>query len=145
MTYEIELFGKPIAKKNDKIPFRNKAGKMRFRYGGQAELDSLMVQVPGELRDLKLMHPRIEFFFTVAKRKFDRDNAQTTLLDILVKMGTLAGDSVATCNGSMVIHPAVISDHWFTRILLTEAEDRHAIGEDSPVAKKKGKRGTSSH
>lgn len=122
MTYEIELLEKPLAKKNDKIPFKNKAGKVRMRYGNQDALDRLAMQVPGWARDLKLEHPTIEFRFTVAHRKFDRDNAVTTLLDLLVKMGTLAQDSVAHCNGTIIIHPAIISDHWLTTITLTEAE-----------------------
>lgn len=122
MIHVIELEGKPVAKKNDKIPFKNKAGKMRFRYGSQDQLDRLAIQIPGWARDLKLEHPAIEFEFTVAHRKFDRDNAVTTLLDLLVKMGVLAQDSVAHCNGLMTIHPAVISDHWLTVVKLTEAE-----------------------
>ena len=121
MTYELHFLGRVAAKKNNKIPLRNKEGKMRFRYGDQEGLDRLAVQVPGWARDMQLVHPDLEFQFTVQRRDFDRDNAVTTLLDLLVKMGCLKNDSVAQCNGKITILPAVISDHWATVVRLIEA------------------------
>lgn len=119
--YVICLIGKVIAKKNLKRTFRGKDGKMAVTYGaGQDALDRLSMQIPGEVRDLGLLHPDIEFFFTVPDGRIDTDNSITTLMDILVKMGVLQDDSVAKNNGTKTIHPARRGDVATTIIKLTD-------------------------
>jgi Holliday junction resolvase RusA-like endonuclease len=54
-------------------------------------------------------------------RRQDRDNIVTTLLDVLVKAGILAGDSIKRFNGQMTVHPAQIDREERVVIELQEA------------------------
>jgi len=112
----LEFFGKVEAKKNSKTPFVGKDGKMRVANSKKAQdsMNAIMLQVPGEYRDLNLESPDIWFMFTVADGRSDRDNMVSTLLDCLVKMKVLKNDSIARNNGRIIIEPAVISDHYKT-------------------------------
>lgn len=116
----IVLIGAVPSKKNEKTPFKNKAGKMRFYNPSQAAIDRLSMQVPATVRDLGLLHPDIEFTFTVPHGGMDTDNTVTTLMDILVTMGVLQNDSVARNNGRKTINPAVRGDVARTTIKLTD-------------------------
>lgn len=120
-VYTISLIGKVVAKKNLKRTFRARNGKMVATYGaGQQDLDRLAMQVPAEVRDLGLVHPDIEFFFTVPDGRIDTDNSVTTCMDILVKMGVLQNDSVARNNGRKIIHPAQRGPIAKTTIMLID-------------------------
>lgn len=114
--FDIEFFGKIEAKKNNLLPVVRKNGNAALVYSSKARasMDSLMLQVPGEFRDMRLISPDVEFFFTVADGRSDRDNMRTSLLDCLVKMGVLRNDSMAAFNGKETAWPAVISDHYRT-------------------------------
>jgi hypothetical protein len=113
---EMEFSGHVPSKKNSYTP---KRGGMFKSKDLQDAIDRLAMQVPGEFRDLKLVSPQIEYFFTYTKANWDRDNAAVTLGDILVQMGVLANDNIASCNGPIVIHPAVRGDYDSCRIVIT--------------------------
>ena len=132
MTYEIVLLGEVVASKNEKMAVMRKRksdtakGVAGSHYAGIAlkpaakeSMDRIAMQIPGELRDLKLRHPRIEFNFVVGRINVDRDNIVSTVLDLLVLYGVMENDSVASCNNMIVIHPAHLRpDEWETRIVL---------------------------
>lgn len=110
------ILGKIPAKKNTKKVIKTRSGKWTATYGSaQQEIDRIELQIPGEVRDLNLVHPEIEFTFSAPLQNWDRDNAVTTLLDVLVKYSVLKNDSVLQCNGKIVIHPCVRGD-WETVI-----------------------------
>ena len=87
------------------------------------------MQIPPDVRDLGLLHPTIEVTFGVpaeyftgkANRRFDTDNAWTSLQDIMVDMGILLDDGVATNNGLKITHPSVVDEGWKTHVVITEA------------------------
>ncbi len=113
----IELRGKTPAKKNNWHPRRG-GGVGITDPAIQTMIDRMAMQIPGHVRDLKLVSPEIHFHFFYEKANWDRDNAVTTLLDILVKYGTLQDDNVAQCNGPILIHPAERSDEDSVKIIL---------------------------
>jgi Holliday junction resolvase RusA-like endonuclease len=118
--YNMVLIGHIPAKKNLKTPVRNKEGKVRFYNPGQADIDRLALQVPAELRDLRLRHADFEFWFQVPDGRRDRDNSVTTLFDIFVQMGVIWNDSIARSNGKITIHPATLGDVAKTIIKITD-------------------------
>jgi hypothetical protein len=122
-VYTIRLIGHVPAKKNSTHSIII-GGKRRTIYSRDSyiELDRLAYQIPPEVRDLKLIHPEIEFWITVPQGRSDRDNTVTSCLDLLVLYGVLVNDSIASCNGKMTIHPAVRGDIHKTIIKLTESE-----------------------
>jgi hypothetical protein len=103
--------------------------------GLQTELDRLAVQIPAECRDLNLLHPDLDVTFWVLDRRSDRDNMLTTLLDLLKDYGVIRNDSIAQCNGTVILRPAIICDHYKTVIILTKGgshgANARAAGEDS--------------
>ena len=130
MRYEFTLLSKPIAKKNSLRPVQRKDGRLGIinDRAGKALLDRLAMQVPPEVRDLGLIDPAIEVTFGVPaeylagkrNRRFDRDNAFTSVVDILIDMGVMADDSVGGgCNGTITIHPAIVDESWRTTVVLT--------------------------
>jgi Holliday junction resolvase RusA-like endonuclease len=121
-VYEITLFGQVPGKKNRYSPTVNKkTGKAMFIKDSklQKELDDLLVQIPGELRNLRLESPDIEVELTVPNGRADRDNIFTSLLDVLVQARVLRNDSTAASNGRYTIYPATISDYYKTVIRIT--------------------------
>lgn len=120
MTYELDLRGLVPSKKNEKVPVTTKSGKRRMYYQAQPEIDRLSMQVPGELRDLGLVHPDIDIYMTKTDGRSDKDGALSTLLDIMVKMGILKNDSVAQCNGRITLHPVRRGGENRTMILLND-------------------------
>jgi len=130
MTYTIELWGEVNSKKNNLMPVRRGKGLgLAYNQKSRKSVDDLMVQVPGSVRNLNLEHPDLDFYFTVPNGRSDRDGMVVTVLDLLVKSSTLRNDAIASLNGRLTIHPAVISDHWKTVIVLTTKEGRES--EDS--------------
>lgn len=105
-VYMIYLSGLVPSKKNEKIPKRNKAGKIRMHYQAQPEIDRLADQIPPDMRDLGLLHPDIEIWFGVTHGKGDRDGKEATVLDLLKKYGVIQDDCIAKFNGKVTIHPA---------------------------------------
>jgi hypothetical protein len=113
----IELFGQIPSKKNRYTP--RKDGKGMFKNSNlQTELDRLAMQIPGWARDFNLVSPDIQFQFYVRNGRSDRDSAVTTILDLLVEYGVLKNDTIASCNGTMTTHPAILADEWRTVVTL---------------------------
>jgi len=113
----IELIGHIPSKKNNLRP-RKGGGIMNDNKDVKLMIDLLAKQLPGKVRDLRLVSPEIHFYFFYERANWDRDNAVTTLLDILVKYGTLKDDNLANCNGLISIHPAQRSEQDSVKIIL---------------------------
>lgn len=124
MTYELSFDGPVPSKKNAQLQGTAKSGK-KYRYyakGVQKAMSDLEMQVPGELRDLRLEHPKAELFLTAPVDTIDVDGVWTCLVDVLKKQGVITDDNLKHFNGGVYLAPAVISDHWLTVVKLTEAE-----------------------
>ncbi len=67
---------------------------------------------------MKLLHQDIEVEFSMPEGRSDRDNMLTTLLDVLCKMGVLANDTVAKCNGTIILRPAKYAKEYVTRVTI---------------------------
>jgi Holliday junction resolvase RusA-like endonuclease len=124
-VYTIEFDNVEIkSKKNLQVEGISKKTGKKYRYykkEAQASMDSLCLQIPGHMRDLKLEHPDIEIRMTVPNRRIDRDSVLVTILDVLKKMRVIREDNVAHCNGRVTIYPAQTADYWFTEVkLITE-------------------------
>lgn len=135
-VHTMELLGHIPAKKNAKVPIVTESGKRRMIYSkdAQVELDRLALQIPAEVRDLNLEHPAIDFYPTVTTGASDRDNSQTTCLDLLVSYGVIRNDSVAACNGRMTMHTAERGDVARMVIKLTETTEN--LWPDNPRRKR---------
>ncbi len=72
-------------------------------------IDSLIVQAQSQWCGRKpIIHPNLNFRFYVKDGRADRDNKLGCLFDVLQKAGVLKTDSIAQCNGRLVIEPAQI-------------------------------------
>jgi Holliday junction resolvase RusA-like endonuclease len=121
LSLTLNLKGHVPSKKNSYRP--KKGGKGFYKDDRlQAELDRLAMQIPGEFRDLNLISPAISFTFTYTKANWDRDNAVTALLDILVSMSVIKNDNLASCNGRIVIEPAVRGEDDGVVIVITPCQ-----------------------
>jgi hypothetical protein len=125
--------------------FAAKKNQWRPRAGGKGifldsttrqKLTSLELQVPGDVRDLKLEHPDMEWFFTYTHARIDRDNIKQTILDILVKYGVLAGDNFAHLNGLEITHPAVRGEYESIKVILLPRNPGDSPRYVKPVRKK---------
>lgn len=113
----LELRGHVPGKKNLYVP--NKDGKgFHIDREVKAAIDRLAMQIPGQYRDLKLEHPDIDFNFTYRTANWDKDNAATTLLDLLVEYGVLFNDNIAHCNGRVSTNPAVRGEYDSATIVI---------------------------
>lgn len=120
-SWTIELLGHVPAKKNTTVSVM--VGKKRrtiYAAKTYTELDRLAMQIPGEARDIHLLHPEIDFYMTTVDGRSDRDNAVTSCLDLLVLYGVLSNDTIASCNNRITIHPAKKGEVAKTVIVLTE-------------------------
>lgn len=115
--YEIELLGPVPSKKNSYTPRKDRPGVFK-NSKLRAELDRLQIQIPGYVRDLKLVSPDIEIEMQVPNGRRDRDGALTTILDLLVSTGVLKNDSAAQCNGLVTLLPVTFGPDWRTIIRL---------------------------
>jgi Holliday junction resolvase RusA-like endonuclease len=128
--FELRLWSKIPAKKNSYTPGtrRNAKGKLVGTFYKnrklQTELDRIAVQLPGEFRGLRLRHPDIQAFFYTPDGRSDRDNIFQTVLDLLVEYEVLDNDSISSCNGTIVLHPAVKSTDYLTVVLVTPVAER---------------------
>jgi Holliday junction resolvase RusA-like endonuclease len=134
MKYELTLFGELPSHKNEKVATLRKRKKdtkkgvagstymgIRTKSAVKDAMDRAGLQIPGDMRDLKLRHPKIEFYFKVARVNVDRDNIVSTVLDLLVRYGVLENDSISSCNHTITIYPAMLTvDEWETRIVLED-------------------------
>ncbi len=93
------------SKKNSLWPGKN--GKLHVDHKVKAMLDALALQVPSWARDLNLISPdvTVQQFYTNAKS--DRDNAWTSLLDVLVKYKVFKDDCIFHFNGTIITLPAI--------------------------------------
>ena len=126
------FYGKVPAKKNSLIPV---AGKQIINTKARAAIQRLEIQVPGWARDMKLLHPDIEFEFSMPEGRSDRDNMLTTLLDVLCNMGVLANDTVAKCNGTIILRPAKYAPEYITTVTIRPNKDN---GWKIPRKKRRG-------
>ena len=126
MIWTIELYGKPVAKKNAQVEITTKKGKKVRRYNKETRsaLDALAMQIPGWARDLRLEHPEVIFDFECPNGAWDRDNSVTSLVDILKTMGVIVNDNVAHFNGRVTINSARPSPEWKTTITLVPGPAR---------------------
>jgi Holliday junction resolvase RusA-like endonuclease len=115
MTYETTWYGLTKSKKNSYTPTR---GGMFKNSALKAELDRLEQQVPGDLRDLNLIHPDITVRFKSRSARRDRDGLLASVLDVLVRCKVLADDSIGKCNGRIIIEPAEVCDEDSVTITL---------------------------
>jgi len=70
-----------------------------------------------------LSHPSMDVHIYTRSRRQDRDNIVTTVLDVLVKAGVLAGDNIARFNGMLTVHPAKIDPHERIVIEIQESNE----------------------
>jgi len=119
--FSFPLLGKIPAKKNRYRPKRKGFYKDRTL---QLELDRLGQQIPAEVRDLGLIHPSIclQFYKPRNAGRFDKDNADVTIMDLLVQYGVLPDDSTKWADGTKTVLPSIPSDEWKTVITLVESE-----------------------
>jgi hypothetical protein len=117
----IEARGHTPSKKNAYTP--RKDGRGMFKNSRlQEQIDRLAIQVPPDARDLRLISPDITFEFTYVKANWDRDGAVVTWMDILVQMSVIQNDNIASCNGRIVIEPAVRGEYDSVKITLVPKE-----------------------
>lgn len=126
----LTLWGDIPSKKNRYLP---RHGRMIKISSVSRIIDELAVQVPGWLRGKKLTHPDVSVTFTVPKSstRRDRDGMLTTILDVLVDLGVIKDDCIASFNGKLTVYPAIISDHFKCDIAMS-ARNRNpyaTIGE----------------
>jgi hypothetical protein len=122
----VEFRGHIPSKKNFHRPSKN--GGIFQDKKTKIELERLEMQVPGQLRDLKLEHPEVEWHFRYTNAHVDVDGMKTTILDILQKYGVIVNDNIAHFNGRQVIHPAERADFPGATVVLTRraaAEQPH--------------------
>ena len=108
--YEIEFCADIQSKKN--IYGQTKTGR-RFKPQKVKDAEAIcLAQIPTELWGIKLRHPAVETWMYWPKKSWaqDYDGAYTTVLDYLVKSGTLAQDDLRNFNGLKLHHPAVEAD-----------------------------------
>lgn len=123
IEYEFKLLGPLRAKKNRYTPRRDKRGFFKSSKL-QEQIDRIAIQIPGELRDLKLESPDMEVWFYSPSRRFDRDGSLTTLLDILKQYGVIVDDNVAHFNGTVVLHPCLFAEFDYTIIKMVDRSNR---------------------
>lgn len=134
MQYELRIIGEILSHKNQKAAVmarrrhdtaKGKAGtpyaKVVTKSVAKESMNRAAMQIPGELRDLKLEHPDLDVQFVVGRENVDRDNILSSILDLMVHYGVLSSDSVAKCNGTIVLHPAIVrKNEWEITINLKE-------------------------
>ncbi len=104
---------------------------------GSAAIDALAKQIEPQFRDLGLLHPDIDLFFTVTHGGSDRDGKEATILDLLVKYGVIQNDNISSCNGMVVTHPARRADVDGVLIILKDTGINR--WPDKPKEKRKNK------
>lgn len=135
----LHLLGHVPAKKNNWRP--RKGGGIVLDRDTREAIDRLAMQIPGRFRDLRLESPEIEFYFTYMRGGWDRDNAATTLLDVLVEYGVLYDDNIKRGNGKITIHPALPADSdGVTIVIIPAAQDSAPV--QRYVQPRRRKRGT---
>lgn len=115
----LDLQGEVPSKKN--LNRYGKHGVYRVKPVQQA-IEALELQARMQWRaagmDGAVEHPELQFSLVFAKFSKDRDNAVTTILDVLQAAGVLVDDNANRCNGVMTVHPAKRGDPS-SRIILT--------------------------
>lgn len=117
VSYEFELFSKLISKKNLYHPGSN--GKSFFKPKKITDAErTIDLQIPDELRGLKLEHPHVMIECHIPKKSWrsDRDNGWTFLSDCLVKAGVLADDSISRFNGYLIMIPVLEASEYKTKV-----------------------------
>lgn len=113
--YEFTLYGLTGAKKNRYTP-----GPRGMHKGAElrAELNDLEAQIPGNVRDLRLLHPDMVLKLSCKNGRRDRDGILTTVLDLLVRCQVITDDNIANFNGKITIEPAVLGDSDEATVIL---------------------------
>ena len=123
-SYEIALAGAMISKKNNYSPMAN--GRGFFKSSKILNVEKMVsLQIPGELRGLKLKNPHMIIECCMPKKSWrsDVDNTATFLLDCLVKAEVLSDDSINHCNGYKLIVPVIETSDYFCRIRMWRNND----------------------
>lgn len=81
-----------------------------------ALIDALTAQAEAQWKHEPVIHPNVMVCFNVSSRRQDRDNMLTTILDCLRKAGVIKDDNIAQFNGTITVHPAVVSEEESTTI-----------------------------
>lgn len=114
------------SKKNRKAPRADGRG-MFIEPKTRQIIQQMELQVRGDVRDLKLEHPSVEWSFTYTNAHVDKDGIITTVLDILQKYGVILNDNIAHYNGRQVINPAVRGEYDSVTVVLTPAEPEGTV------------------
>lgn len=134
---ELVLYG-PVPSKKNRY-WRDVRGRPFKDEALRRAIDSLIMQVPPSAR-LRLEHPDIEIEFGFERMNQDRDNALTTILDVLVEAGVLLDDRTSVCNGLITILPARRASPPYTWIRVrprrsgTDLEPDAASDHDASIA-----------
>jgi Holliday junction resolvase RusA-like endonuclease len=113
--YQFEILGALISKKNNYVP----NGKSFFKPQKVKNAEQMVwLQIPDEVRDLKLENPDIVIECHIPKKSWrsDRDNGYTFLQDMLVKAGVLSDDSINHCNGFIILIPVAEASEYKTKV-----------------------------
>jgi hypothetical protein len=90
----------------------------------RALVERMELQVPAEVRDLRLESPDMIWTFRYTNGHADRDGIMVTVLDILQKYGVLVNDSITRCNGLWTVHPAERGEYDEVEVTLIPREPR---------------------
>ena len=104
----------PPGKKN--LWKRGKGGRTYIDSETAALIEALTTQARAQWKHEPVTHPNVMVCFHVASRRQDRDNMLTTILDCLKKAGVIEDDNIARFNGTLTVHPAVLSKEEHTTI-----------------------------
>lgn len=103
----LTLMGPVPSKKN--LYRRGKSGGLFLNSDVSAQITALTLQAANQWQGEALKHPAIDVTFFVATRRGDRDNKLSCILDVLQRAGVLVNDNIASCNGRLTLHPAIVS------------------------------------
>jgi hypothetical protein len=121
------------SKKNQLMRRRGAGSGMMYTDDVKKALQDLQLQakVQWGLRP-RIRHPQLEFRID-AQSSQDRDGIVTTLLDVLKRAGVIEDDSIARCNGLMMIFPAGTADPGRTKAKVTVLWKKFATNAVSPT------------
>lgn len=102
---KLNLQGAIPSKKS--LYLRRRGGGLYLDRKVKAQLDSIQAQMQAQWGGrTPAKHAPMQFRFTVTNINQDRDGILTTLLDLMQKAGVIERDSIAQCNGTIIILPA---------------------------------------
>lgn len=116
---KLVLKGHVPAKKN--LWKRGRGGRVYLNREAQDQIDYLTLQAQQKWSGKQpLIHPDFSIQFYVRDQRGDRDNKQSTLMDVLQKAGVLLNDNIKQCNGKITLLPAVVDKNERTVINIAD-------------------------